>query len=138
VGILGLAYKPDTDVIEESQGLELAKRLQAAGVRVVVFDPAAMENARRELVPGTNFANSTADCARQADVLAITTPWPQFRNLSSWDLSSGRGRTVVLDCWRVLDPEAVRKVAEYLTLGFGAERMETAEETPLVQRAALK
>ena len=114
VGILGLAYKPDTDVIEESQGLELAKRLQAAGVSVVVYDPAAMENARRELMPGTSFANSTADCARQADVLAITTPWQEFRSLGADDFRPGGA---VVDCWRILPAQVSERLAGYQTLG---------------------
>jgi UDPglucose 6-dehydrogenase len=97
-----------------------------------------MENARRELMGGATFANSAAECARHADVLAITTPWPQFRNLSARDLSNGNGETVVLDCWRLLNPETVREVAEYITLGFGAEPTEIAAEAALVRRAGLK
>jgi len=136
VGILGLSYKPDTEVIEESQGLELARRLITAGMRVVVYDPAAMENARHELPAEAIFANSAADCTRQADVLAITTPWRQFRSLSAGDF--GNGEIVVLDCWRILNPEAVKQVAEYLTLGYGAEQAEVAMEPVLARRAARK
>src|ERR1035438_3530492 len=81
VGVMGLSYKPNTEVIEESQGLALAKHLLSVGVPVIVYDPAAMENARPQLVGKVTFATSAADCARQADVLAITTPWAEFRDL---------------------------------------------------------
>ncbi len=58
VGILGISYKPDTEVIEESQGLMLAKQLANEGCRVCVYDPAAMENAQRALGGvGDVFAN---------------------------------------------------------------------------------
>jgi UDPglucose 6-dehydrogenase len=118
VGILGLSYKPDTEVIEESQGLELAKRLSATGVAVMVYDPAAMPNARSQFAGNVSFAKSAADCARQADVLAITTPWPEFAQLSAADLKTGR--PFVLDCWRILKRERFEQAADFHSLGSGA------------------
>jgi UDPglucose 6-dehydrogenase len=117
VGVMGLSYKPNTEVIEESQGLALAKHLLSVGVPVVVYDPAAMENARPQLAGKVTFAASAADCARQADVLAITTPWAEFREISPKDF---KPHGTVLDCWRLLDKDAVGAVAEYVALGFGA------------------
>jgi UDPglucose 6-dehydrogenase len=92
VGVLGLSYKPDTEVIDESQGLDLAKYLASTGVHVVVYDPAALENARRQLGDAATYAASAADCARQADVLVITTAWPEFKRLTPADLKSGDRR----------------------------------------------
>jgi UDPglucose 6-dehydrogenase len=63
------------------------------------------------------FAASAADCARQADVLAITTPWAEFREISTKDF---KPHGTVLDCWRMLDKDAVGAVAEYVALGSGA------------------
>ena len=54
----------------------------AKGVPVVVYDPAAMENARRHLGAGVTFAASLQECATKAHVLAITTPWDEFRKES--------------------------------------------------------
>jgi UDPglucose 6-dehydrogenase len=119
VGVMGLSYKPNTEVIEESQGLALARHLLSVGVPVVVYDPAAMENARPQLAGKVTFATSAADCARQADVLAITTPWAEFRELSPQDF---KPHGTVLDCWRLLDKEAVGAVVEYVALGFGMEK----------------
>jgi UDPglucose 6-dehydrogenase len=119
VGVMGLSYKPNTEVIEESQGLALAKHLLSVGVPVVVYDPAAMENARPQLAGKVTFATSAADCARQADVLAITTPWAEFREISPKDF---KRHSAVLDCWRLLDKDAVGAVVEYLALGFGARQ----------------
>jgi len=121
VGILGLSYKPDTEVIEESQGLALAKELLSTGVRVVVYDPAAMDNARRQLTGSVTFARSTAECAGLADVLAITTPWPEFAMLSASHLKRGPSKPVVLDCWRVVSAAALGESATYLTLGRCSE-----------------
>jgi UDPglucose 6-dehydrogenase len=119
VGVMGLSYKPNTEVIEESQGLALAKHLLSVGVPVVVYDPAAMENAQPQLAGKVTFATSAADCARQADVLAITTPWAEFREISPKDF---KRHGTVLDCWRLLDKEAVGAVVEYVALGFGMEK----------------
>ena len=58
-GVLGLSYKPETEVVEESQGLDLAQRLLKRGVRVIAFDPAAMNNAKLRLAGG-NMAPPTA------------------------------------------------------------------------------
>lgn len=117
VGILGLSYKPDTDVIEESQGLGLARQLLAAGAQVVVYDPAAMNAARPHLTPNARFANTAVGCASLADVLAITTPWPEFRDISASHLKKGQAKPVVIDCWRLLRPERLEGLATYITLG---------------------
>ena len=131
VGILGLSYKPETDVIEGSQGLALAKHLLSAGVNVTVYDPAAMENARAELKGSVTFAATAADCACRADVLAITTPWPEFKSISPSDLKTGGRRPTLVDCWRILLPESFEGVTQYLRLGYGSSEADT-EGTPLV------
>ncbi len=108
MGILGLSYKPNTEVIEESQGVGLAKHLSEAGVRVVVFDPLAMENGKRVLPFDTVFATSLVECAGQSDVLAITTPWPEFRALTAVDLKQSDEKPLILDCWRVFPARRLR------------------------------
>jgi UDPglucose 6-dehydrogenase len=118
-GVLGLSYKPDTGVIEESQGVALAKYLLQSGARVVVYDPEAMENAREQLQGRVTFASGPAECARQSDVLVITTPWPEFKKLTPQDFKRAAGKAVVLDCWRVLPRDKFEGVVEYLTLGYG-------------------
>ncbi len=120
-GIAGLSYKPDTDVVEESQGLLLAQHLLARDIDVIVYDPAAMDNARPALVGRVHFASSLAECARQADVLAITTPWREFQTLSPEVLRplNARPKTVV-DCWRLLARENFEPLVDYITLGLGS------------------
>ncbi len=135
VGILGLSYKPHTEVIEESQGVDLAKHLVSRGIKVVVYDPAAMENAKQQL-RGAIYAESAADCAGQADVLVITTAWPEFKNLTPTDLKAGRQPAVIIDCWRVLRSDLFATRSEYLRLGYGsATSAETA--SPASNRARL-
>jgi UDPglucose 6-dehydrogenase len=119
VGILGLSYKPNTDVIEESQGIELARYLLARGISVVLYDPAAMDNARALLGDTAIFASSAEECTRQADVVVLTTPWDEFKSLSSAHLNYSNGRPTLVDCWRILDRRQYEPVADYVALGTG-------------------
>ena len=120
-GVLGLSYKPGTEVIEESQGVALAQHLLSLGLRVVVYDPAAMENARKALAGDVIFAGSAAECAGMADVLAITTAWDEFRGLALADLKVSNGKPTVLDCWRLLRDERFEDAVQHLKLGLGSE-----------------
>ncbi len=126
VGILGMSYKPDTEVIEESQGLMLARFLADAGCRVAVYDPAAMENVRRVLHGSVMFAPSMEACAAEANILVIATPWNEFKGLHPHHLRSTNGRstnerrTVIMDWWRILRPSDFDGVAEYIACGLGS------------------
>ena len=119
VGILGLAYKPETSVVEESQGLAFARYFLEQGLSVAVYDPAAIDNARPHLKGAVTFAASAEECARQADLLLIATAWEEFRRLSPRSLRASGRLPVVVDCWRIL-PEAVfAGRAELIVLGRG-------------------
>jgi UDPglucose 6-dehydrogenase len=119
VAVLGLSYKPRTDVVEESAGVYLAQELARNGVDVVVYDPAGMPNARRILGESVRWASSTADAVAQADALVLMTPWPEFLEIDAAQLErEGAPRTIV-DCWRILPAERFAGVAEYVALGIG-------------------
>ena len=136
VGVLGLSYKPNTEVIEESQGMAVAQLLLKSGARVVVYDPAAMDNAKAALMGKVTFAQSAAACAAAADVLAITTPWDEFRGLQPEDLKNGGCDVAVLDCWRLLQSAAATAAADYWTLGLGAPDTEAEAEYAQAQRSS--
>ena len=114
VGVLGLAYKADTDVVEESQGVQLAQALVAAGREAIVWDPQACANAERVLGGAVRYARSMAECAKAASVLAIVTPWNEFRALLPQDLQTPS--VPVIDCWRILPADAFPR---YETIGCG-------------------
>jgi len=131
-GVLGLAYKPDTEVVDESQGLGIARYLSERKIKLIVYDPAAMDNARRQLNGNVIFAASAADCARQADILAITTPWPEFRNLPAESLRRSSRKVTVIDCWRVLAAEQFENLATYITLGRKPQLRSSQAEREIV------
>jgi UDPglucose 6-dehydrogenase len=119
-GVLGLSYKPNTDVVEESAALLLVSELASRGIDVVAYDPAAVENAARALGPGTRFAESAEACSQEADVVVIATPWQEFVDLDPGVLARPR---VVIDCWRILAPERLEGVT-LVRLGEGAQAAE--------------
>jgi len=102
VAVLGLAYKPSSHVVEESQGIYLVKALSKAGVRVVAYDPLAGDMARAELGDQAVVLDSVEECLAQAEIVLITTPDPAFRMLTGDDLSIKTAVTVI-DFWRILD-----------------------------------
>jgi len=103
IGVLGLSYKPDTAVIDESQGVALVKRLSDAGYKVAAYDPLAMPNASAALGPCFTGAESAEACVRGADRVIVTTAWPQFRDIPSAAFARTQARIEVVDCWRILD-----------------------------------
>jgi UDPglucose 6-dehydrogenase len=119
VGILGLAYKPNTNVIEESQGLLLAQALTADAIPVIVYDPAGMTNAREALRGPVKFAASAQECVQESDAVVVTTPWEEFRSISPQMLERHSVPRVLVDCWRLYDAEQYCKVTNFIALGVG-------------------
>jgi UDPglucose 6-dehydrogenase len=118
IGILGLSYKPDTAVVEESQGVALAERLVQRGDEVVAYDPKALTAAEGRVRHAFKAAASATDCIRQAATIVVMTPWPEFRDLPAAAFAGAHGRKTVIDCWRLLRPD-VAAVADLLYLGQG-------------------
>ena len=115
VGILGLSYKPDTPVVEESQGVMLANRLAADGFAITVFDPEA--DARPALDPSIAQAPSLADCVDDCDVLVLMVQWPAFRQLPALLGTRPRRPRTIVDCWRLVNPTELEGLAEAVYLG---------------------
>jgi len=122
VAVLGLAYKPFTFVIEESQGVYLAKALSRAGARVIAFDPEANDAARSELKDQAVILESVDQCLEQADVVLITTPDPAFSSLKAGDFTRGKTPVTVVDFWRMLRGELDGAAGiEYIAVGCSAD-----------------
>lgn len=119
VGILGLTYKPDTNVTEESQGVLLAEGLQGEGIPVSTYDPGARLTDLAEEFEGFRPHSNLEECLEASDVIVITTPWDEFKRIDPALFACGGKRRVVIDCWRILDPERVRAYATYRALGIG-------------------
>ncbi len=122
VAILGLAYKPSSHVVEESQGLFLGKALSEAGARVVAYDPLANESANAELNGKIIILDSAKKCLEQADIVLITTADDEFKQLKATDFTSGEKEITVYDFWRILKTElsGLEKI-KYVPVGCSAD-----------------
>ncbi len=109
VAILGLAYKPSSHVVEESQGVFLARTLSESGARVVAYDPLANESAEAELKGKIVILDSARKCLEQADIVLITTADSEFKTLQAKDFTDGEKEVTVYDFWRILKKELTDK-----------------------------
>jgi UDPglucose 6-dehydrogenase len=119
VAVLGLSYKPGTSVVDESQGVALARALAASGATVTVYDPAAAGNARREMGAPVDYAATLEECIREADVIVLATPWPEFSALSPAHFTGRQRRPVLIDCWRMWEGRGLEEVADLIRIGAG-------------------
>ncbi len=117
IGVLGLAFKPNTDDIRFAPAIDLVHRLIEEGARVRAYDPEAMEKAR-ELLPHVEFAKSAYDAAKGSEALLIATEWDEFRRLD-WDrVRREMARPLVLDGRNLLSPAEMKKLGfEYRSFG---------------------
>ncbi len=113
--VLGLAFKPDTDDVRESASLTIIRDLIAQGCEVTAHDPAAADNARRELA-GTPFTltQDWKSALNAADAVVVATKWPEYAELKSPALAGAIAGKVVLDPRRMFRPE---DFPNYLAIG---------------------
>lgn len=113
VTVLGLAFKPDTDDVRDSPALPLAQQLVDGGAVVTVFDPKAMDEARRVLGDSVTYAASLGQAIATADAILLVTAWAEFAEVPA--MIAGRHPSPpVIDGRRILDPA---DVPDYLGIG---------------------
>jgi UDPglucose 6-dehydrogenase len=119
IGVLGLAFKPNTDDMREAPSIPLIEGLQAKGASVAAYDPVATEQAEGAL-SGVDFVDDPYVAAEGADAVVIVTEWDEFRALDLDVLAERmRGKTLV-DLRNVWDPhEAERAGLDYFGVGRG-------------------
>ncbi|WP_447974994.1 UDP-glucose dehydrogenase family protein [Nitrospira sp. Kam-Ns4a] len=115
VGVLGLAYKPNTPVIEESPALRLIQELLKKDIKVIVYDPMAMEEGRAVLRERVAYGSTARDCVAKANVCVIVTPWEEFKKVDEGWIE--QNTLTVIDCWRVLDPSRFSERVRYVAMG---------------------
>jgi len=117
VGVLGLAFKPDTDDVRESPALAVITALQDAGAQVSAFDPEGMDQARKELRDVT-FADDAYSCASGTDALVLVTEWDSFRALDFDRLRAEMNTPVLVDLRNVYrGDEMARRGFRYVCIG---------------------
>lgn len=108
VGVLGLAFKPNTDDIRESPGIDVIRMLQADGATIRAYDPVAMENAARVLTNVT-LCRDAYETAEGCDALVLATEWNEFKNLDLPRLKQLMRQPVIVDGRNIYEPALMRE-----------------------------
>jgi UDPglucose 6-dehydrogenase len=119
IGLLGLAFKPNTDDMREAPSLDIAKVLIAAGASVRAYDPAAVERARM-LVPDVEYLKDAYEVANGADALVLITEWNEFRQLDLRRVKQLMRRPVIVDGRNIYDPKLLKDLG-FTYRGIGRE-----------------
>lgn len=122
IALLGITYKPNTDVVEASAALETAKELLKKGALLKIYDPAGSVNAQQVLgSKNVIYATSMTECLRSAQLCILATPWEEFKDLTPEDFITNMDKPTVLDCWRFFDGEEFAGKIDYLAIGINPE-----------------
>jgi UDPglucose 6-dehydrogenase len=108
IGLLGLAFKPNTDDMRDAPSLALVQALEDAGAVLRVYDPEAMAQAKSQL-PNAVFCEDPYDCANGAEALVVVTEWDMFRALDFGRLAETMASKTLVDLRNAYDSADVRR-----------------------------
>ena len=108
ISILGLSFKPETDDMRDSPSLDIIPILKEKGFDISVFDPVAMDEAKK-LLKNIEFSNNIEECLQNSDGLVILTEWNEFRGLSATRLKKVMKGNILIDLRNSLNPDSFKK-----------------------------
>ncbi|MDB0053310.1 UDP-glucose/GDP-mannose dehydrogenase family protein [Alphaproteobacteria bacterium] len=108
ISILGLSFKPETDDMRDSPSLDIIPILKEKGFYISVFDPVAMDEAKK-ILKNIEFSNNIEECLQDSDGLVILTEWNEFRGLSATRLKKVMKGNILVDLRNSLNPESFQK-----------------------------
>lgn len=117
IGILGIAFKPNTDDIREAVAIDVMAALLEKGCRIKAYDPVAVENAKKVL-KGAQYVKSAYAAAENADCLVVLTEWNEFKELDMKKIKALMKKPAIVDGRNIYDPTVMRKMGfEYSGVG---------------------
>lgn len=117
IGILGLAFKPNTDDIRFAPAIELIRQLLSEGAHVSAYDPEAAEKTRA-VYPDIHYGADAYAVAKDADAVLVVTEWPEFRALDWKRVHDSMARPLIFDGRNLLDPAEMKRLGfEYHSVG---------------------
>lgn len=117
IGILGLAFKPNTDDIREAKSLEIIRLLLDEKVNIRTYDPIAMENTKK-ILPKLKYCESSYEAAEGCNALVIITEWNEFKLLNLKKVRDVMKRPLIFDGRNLYDPERMKALGfEYYSIG---------------------
>lgn len=118
IGMLGLAFKPNTDDMREAPSLKIIPKLLERGVRVKAYDPIASDNAKALLPEEVEITSSAKDALKDVDALLLVTEWEEFSTLTPAELKSLMKQQVIIDGRNMFDRDAFKE-AGFIYRGIG-------------------
>ncbi len=127
IGLLGMAFKPNTDDMRDAPSVDIAHMLLREGAEVRAFDPVAQQVAER-IIPEVDFAKSSYDLAEGCDALVLITEWNEFKHLDLGRIRDAMRTPVFVDGRNVYEPNLMREAGfQYFGIGRGYNAPGTAE-----------
>jgi UDP-glucose 6-dehydrogenase len=108
IGVLGLAFKENTDDMRESPASTVVRSIMNQGATVKAYDPMAMENAEKEM-KGVVMCQSAYEAAENADAIILLTPWNEFKQLDMARIKGAMREPIMVDGRNMYDPETMRQ-----------------------------
>ncbi|MHB8155651.1 MAG: UDP-glucose dehydrogenase family protein [Candidatus Omnitrophota bacterium] len=119
IAVLGLSFKPDTDDLRNSPGIDLINALIQEGAKIKVYDPQSMEKARK-ILKNVAFCKDAYQAAEGADCLILATEWNEFKELDFIKLKKKLKRALIVDGRNIYDPKLLRDLGfTYIGVGRG-------------------
>lgn len=108
LGVLGLAFKPNTDDMRDAPSVDIIRALLAGGAQVKAFDPVAMKRAQ-EVLPEVTYCRDTYEVATDSDALIFITEWNQFRSLDLNKIKKAMRQPLIIDLRNIYEPQKMRQ-----------------------------
>ena len=124
IAIWGLSFKPKTDDMREAPALVVIRKLQEEGALIQVFDPVAMENARKMMASkNVKYFKTSYEALKDADVLLVLTEWDEFRSVDFAKMKKLMKGNWIFDGRNIYDPKEMKKAGfKYFGIGLEAEK----------------
>jgi len=119
IAVLGLTYKPDTDIVDPSDQLNIVKFLLSENAIIKACDPMGIKNARKILGDSNiKYTKSAIECLKGTDLCLLATPWEEFKKLRPKDFTENMKAPIVFDCWRIQKNLSFDSEVDYYGVGI--------------------
>ena len=117
IGVLGLAFKPNTDDMRFAPSVDIITELQKEGANIKAYDPKAIEKSKG-ILNGIAYCSNPYDAAKDADALVVITEWNEFKELDLKKIKSVMKHPMIIDGRNIYNPEDVKKEGfAYISIG---------------------
>lgn len=117
IGILGLAFKPNTDDMRFAPSIEIVEWLRQKGAEITAYDPQSMEKAKK-IITGITFSEDSYTVTKDADLLIVITDWNEFKELDFNKIKENMKSYNIIDARNIYDPEKMKSLGfKYIGVG---------------------